>query len=754
MNKRKLVVIGNGMAGVRAVEEILAIYADKFEITIFGKEPHPNYNRILLSKVLQGDTSIESITLNDWSWYEANQITLYTGDPVIQIDTEQKYVVSSKDRIVPYDELVIATGSLPFMLPLPGAKKEGVTAFRDIYDCGKMVEASKKYKKAIVIGGGLLGLEAARSLLNLGMQVDVVHIGDYIMDRQLDPMAAGMLQKELEAQGMNFLLKKHSAEITGHRRVKGLRFSDGSWREADLIVMAVGVRPNIEIAANTDIEVNRAIVVDDFMRTSIPNVYAVGECAEHRGFVYGLVAPLYEQGKALAAHICGQEHPGYQGSVLSTRLKVSGVDVFSSGEFMDSDETQSLQWLDGIKNTYKKIVVRNKKIAGAVLFGDISESARLLGMIQKKTDYTALEKEMNSTPGNKDERIASMADHDIVCTCNSVSKGTITRAVCEQELNSVDDIKSCTKASSSCGGCRPVVADILDFVKRNGAEVSAKEAVCACTEADHADIIETVQLYANESEEQLMRRLHWKTETGCEICRPAIQYYRGRYSRSLPDIKEKPQPDGTYMAAPRICGGITGAKQLRSIADTVEKYNVPLVKLAEGPRIELYGIKGKDIRAVREELSVSAPLYGEELRAVGTCAGIQYVKDAFQDSLGLGKRLEEKLKSYIFPARLVIAVSSGLRDEAKALQANVGLLGAPGGWELYAEGERLYSGMQEEETIRMTEVLLSYYHETAFYGESTEKWRDRLGITFIREEMLKRKGSAEEVKNKQAAAAF
>lgn len=754
MNKRKLVVIGNGMAGVRAVEEILAIHPNEFEITIFGKEPHPNYNRILLSKVLQGDTTVENITLNDWSWYKANRIALFTGEPVVQVDTNKKFVVTAKDRIVPYDELIIATGSLPFMLPLPGAKKEGVTAFRDIYDCDKMVESSKKYKKAIVIGGGLLGLEAARGLLNLGMNVDVVHIGDYIMDRQLDPAAARMLQKELEEQGMNFLLQKNSAEITGHKRVKGLRFSDGSWREADLIVMAVGVRPNTEVAAGTDIEINRAIVVDDYMRTNIPNVYAVGECAEHRGFVYGLVAPLYEQGKALAAALCKQEHAGYQGSVLSTQLKVSGVDVFSAGEFMDSDETQSMQWFDGIQNTYKKVVVRDNKIAGAVLFGDITEGAKLLGMIQKKTDYAVLEKEMQRGAGSKDEQIAAMADHDIVCACNGVSKGTIVGAVCEQSLESVDDIKACTKASSSCGGCRPVVAEILDFIRRNGTEEAKKLALCTCTEADHADVIEAIGLYPNELMEELMQRLGWKTEKGCGICQPALRYYMGIHSQRVTDIVEERQGDGTYMAAPRMYGGITGAEQLRHIADIVEKYEIPLVKLAVGPRMELYGIEEHAIAAVRAELSTAAPAYGKGLRAVGTCAGIRYTKGAMQDSLALGRKLEKQLESFILPEAVTIAVSSGLYDEAKSLQQEIGLIGAPAGWELYVSGERFYVSMQSEEAVQMTQSLLHYYQKTAFYGEAIEAWIERLGVILVREEALKRKNEGTVIQNQQAAAAL
>ncbi|UUZ93973.1 FAD-dependent oxidoreductase [Paenibacillus sp. P25] len=391
MGKQKLVLIGNGMAGVRCVEEILAIAPHRFEITIFGAEPHPNYNRIMLSKVLQGDTTVNDITINDWQWYIDNGITLHAGDPVVRIDTANRKVISQKGRTAEYDQLILATGSLPFMLPLPGADKPGVTAFRDINDCNKMLEASRSYKKAVVIGGGLLGLEAARGLLNLGMEVSVVHIFNYLMERQLTPTSAHMLRKELERQGMRFLLEKQTAKIFGKKRVEGLLFKDGSKVEADLVVIAVGVRPNIKLAADSGIETNRAIVVDDFMETNVPGVYAVGECAEHRGMVYGLVAPLYEQGKVLAKRICGVDTEGYPGSILYSQLKVSGVEVFSAGEIRDSEITTSVKAIDGIRNTYKKIAVRDNKIVGAVLFGDSGEGNKLLGYIKQQADVSVLE---------------------------------------------------------------------------------------------------------------------------------------------------------------------------------------------------------------------------------------------------------------------------------------------------------------------------------------------------------------------------
>lgn len=741
MDKRRLVVIGNGMAGVRAVEEILKINPDAFDITIFGKEPHPNYNRILLSKVLQGDTTVESVTLNDWQWYKDNDITLYTDEQVTRLCAEDRYVATAKNRIVPYDELIIATGSVPFMLPLPGAEKEGVTAFRDISDCEKMIEYSVKHSKAIVIGGGLLGLEAARGLLNLGMKVDVVHIAEHLMERQLDPQAAEMLRKELENQGMNFLLQTSSAEITGEERVDGIRFADGSWREADLVVMAVGVRPNTEITAETDIEVGRAIKVDDYMRTNLPNIYAVGECVEHRGSVYGLVAPLYEQGKALAAALCGQSHEGYHGSVLSTQLKVSGVDVFSAGEFAENEETVLLKWYDGVQNTYRKVVLRNQEVVGAVMFGDTSTGSDLLKMIQQKASYEEVEKEFAAPAADKDERIAAMADHDLVCACNGVSKGTIANAICDGELDNVDDVKACTKASSSCGGCRPLVGDILDYVQRFGAATNKKQSICTCTTADQAELFETVKQNSEDTQEEIMLRLGWATLDGCKTCRPAIQYYMGVHSAELPEITDERTADGTYMVSPRLHGGVIATEQLLKLTAIVEKYNIPLVKMAAGPRMELYGIPEEELDAVRAELAIGAHSYGHGLRAVSTSSGSRYEKNAMQDSLLLGFQLEKELELHRFPTEITIGISAGIDDQAKARREEVSLIGAPGGWELYGGSERFYTAMTMNEALSMTRALLILYQQTAFYLEELDDWVKRVGILSIREKMIYQKAT-------------
>lgn len=428
-----------------------------------------------------------------------NNITLYTGHTITHIDTEKQTVKSDQGVTVAYDELIIATGSNPFMLPLPGADKEGVIAFRNIQDCETMIEAAKKYSKAVVIGGGLLGIEAARGFINLGMKVDVVHIFDYVMERQLDQPASALLREALEEQGMNFLLKKESAEILGDTRVKGLRFKDGTETEADLIVMAVGIRPNVELAKASGIHVERGIVVNDYMETNIPHVYSVGECAEHRGIVYGLVAPLYEQGAVLAKRIVGVDTSPYEGSVVYTKLKVSGVDVFSAGEFVDGEGTKAIRIHDDFSGIYKKVVVKENKIIGAVLFGDTSDGTRLMKLIRDETDISEFDKTaILSEPGGANHSagagVAQMADDEIICGCNGVSKGTICAAIKEQGLTSVEEIKNCTSASRSCGGCKPLVSELLAYtLGEEYDQAASKETICNCTDLAHEEVVEAIR---------------------------------------------------------------------------------------------------------------------------------------------------------------------------------------------------------------------------------------------------------------------
>lgn len=756
MGKKQLVLVGNGMAGVRAIEEILSVSKDEFQITIFGSEPHPNYNRILLSKVLQGDTDIKDITLNDWNWYEENNIQLYTNETVSKVDPENKTVITDSGRIQPYDELILATGSVPFILPIPGADKKGVTAFRDIKDTDIMLAASKEYKKAAVIGGGLLGLEAARGLLNLGMDVSVIHLAPFLMERQLDATAGRLLQNELEKQGMTFLLEKQTEEIYGDDRVEGVRFKDGTSIEADLVVMAVGIRPNTKLGTESGIPVNRGIIVNDYMQTEIPHIYAVGECAEHRGIAYGLVAPLYEQAKVLAKQICGIDTNPYEGSVLSTQLKVSGVEVFSAGDFNESDDKKAIKVFDEQDGIYKKIVLRENQIVGAVLFGDSSEGNRLFSMIQKEADISETSKISILQPLNQEagtSLVAAMSDDEIICGCNGVSKGNIIHAIQEQGCSSTDEIKACTGASRSCGGCKPLVEELLQYTLGSDFDASAqKEAICGCTSLSRDEVVEEIKAKGLSHTKEVMNVLGWKTPEGCSKCRPALNYYLGmvnptkyedeRTSRFVNErMHANIQKDGTYSVVPRMYGGVTNSHDLRKIADVVDKYEIPLVKMTGGQRIDLIGVKKEDLPKVWSDLDMpSGYAYGKTLRTVKTCVGEQFCRFGTQDSMALGIALEKKFEGLNTPHKVKMAVSACPRNCAESGIKDLGVVGIDGGWELYVggnggthlrAGDLLMKVKTDEEVLEIAGAYLQYYRETANYLERTSAWLERVGLSHV-----------------------
>ncbi len=757
--REKIVLVGNGMAGVNAIEHILKLAANKYEITIFGEEPHPNYNRILLSTVLAGDAQIEDIVMNSYEWYESNGIKLYAGHKVTQIDTDAKTVTSDQGVTVSYDKLIIASGSKPFMLPLPGADKEGVMGFRTIGDCEMMKDASQKYKKAIVIGGGLLGLEAARGFLNLGMEVDVIHIGDCLMERQLDPTASKLLQKSLESQGMNFLLNKQSSDILGDTRVTGLKFKDGSSVKGDLLVMAVGIKPNVELAKECGIEVQQGIVVNDYMETSVPDIYAVGECAQHRGIAYGLVAPLYEQGAVLAKHLVGVETKPYEGSVVYTKLKVSGVDVFSAGQFIEDEETKVIRVHDDWTGVYKKVLVKDNKIVGAVLFGDTADGTRLMKLIKDETDISGFGKsailtDSDSAGGSAGSSVADMSDDEIICGCNGVDKKTICSAIKEQGLSTVEEVKNCTSASRSCGGCKPLVSELLAYTL--GAEYDAaavKDTMCGCTDLSRDEIVQGIREKGLTHVREVMNVLGWKHEMGCSKCRPAVNYYLGmiypdtyqddRTSRFVNErMHANIQKDGTYSVVPRIYGGVTTPEDLKRIADVAVKYNVPKVKLTGGQRIDLLGVKKEDLTPMWADLDMpSGYAYGKALRTVKTCVGQEFCRFGTADSMGMGIRMEKRFERLNTPAKVKMAVSGCPRNCAESGIKDLGVVAIDGGWELYAggnggvklrAGDLLVTVKTEAEVIEYTEAYLQYYRETGIYGERTSEWVERMGLDHIR----------------------
>ncbi len=398
-SKKKLVVIGNGMAGIRTVEEVLRLDAAHFEVTVFGAEPHGNYNRILLSPVLSGEKQFDDIITHPRSWYAANDISLHAGDPVVAIDRKRRVVKARSGLEVSYDRLLLATGSRPFMIPVPGHQLPGVIAFRDIHDVDAMLAMARRCSRAVVIGGGLLGLESANALRRQGMEVTVVHVTDSLMERQLDRPAAHLLRSALEQRGIRFLMRAQTAGILGSQCVTGVSFTPGADADpdapaqidADLVVMAVGIRPNVELAQRAGLHCERAIVVDDTLQSlSDPRIYAVGECVQHRKATYGLVAPLYEQARVCAAHLVGLGHSRYAGSVTSTRLKVTGIDLFSAGEFIGGADTEDLVFRDARRGVYKRLVLRGPRLVGVVLYGEVQDGPWYFELIHKAIDISSM----------------------------------------------------------------------------------------------------------------------------------------------------------------------------------------------------------------------------------------------------------------------------------------------------------------------------------------------------------------------------
>ncbi len=766
--KQRLVLVGNGMAGVRVLEELLELAPDRYEITVFGAEPWPNYNRIMLSPVLAGEKSVEEIILNDAAWYQERGIALHTGDPVVEIDRVKRRVVSASGRQVPYDRLLLATGSNPFIVPVPGSDLPGVLGFRDIADVEAMQAAARRYRKAAVIGGGLLGLEAANGLMANGMEVTVVHLMDILMERQLDATAARMLQASLEARGMRFLMETQTAAVLGEERATGLRFADGSEIEADLVVMAVGIRPNIDLAQKAGLYCERGLVVNDTMQTFDPRIYGVGECVQHRGQCYGLVAPLFEQAKVAANHLAELGIARYEGSVTSTKLKVTGIDLFSAGEFNEGPGDETLVLQDPARNVYKKLVVRDDRIRGAVMFGDTLDGTWYFQLLREGADISDFRKTILfgqhdlGDAGHGDEtRVMALPDSAEICGCNGVCKGEIVDAIQTQGLFTLDEVRAHTKASASCGSCTGLVEALLASTVGEGYEAQpSKKPLCGCTDYSHEEIIRAIAEQELKTMEAVRRFLEWRTPDGCATCRPALNYYLlARWPGEYHDdpqsrfINERAhgniQKDGTYSVVPRMFGGLCTPDQLRAIADVADKYQVPEMKLTGGQRIDLFGVRKEDLPAMWRDLSaagfVSGHAYGKALRTVKTCAGKAWCRFGTQDSTGLGVRLEELTWGSWMPHKFKLAVSGCPRNCAEATIKDFGVVCVDSGYELHVGGnggikvrvtDLLTKVDTEEAVLEHCGAFIQMYREEAHYLERTAPWVERVGLSHIKQRLL------------------
>jgi len=768
MSKQRLVVIGNGMAGARAVEEILARGGGElFEIVMFGEEPYGNYNRILLSNVVNGSQDATEIFLNSLSWYEENRIRLHAGVKIEKIDRVSKLVHGSDGTMTPYDKLLIATGSRAFIPPIKnlhdekGALKKGIFGFRTLDDCGAIITEARTARKAAVLGGGLLGLEAARGLLTHGCEVHVIHLARTLMNMQLDPPAAGMVKKAMEALGVHVHLEKATTEVLGNGRITGVKFKDDTVLDCDMLVVSAGIKPNSELAMQCGLTVERAIVVDNHMRSVDDfDVYVVGECAQHRGTVYGLVAPLWEQAKVLADHITGKNpSAGYYGSKLATKLKVMGVEVASMGLIEpEGVEDEVVQFSEPSRGQYKKLIVRKGRLVGAIMLGDLSKVAYLMQAFDKNTPLPDERLSLLFDIGAPAKKITfdEMADEAQVCNCNGVSKGKIGGCVSAGK-KTPKSVMEATRAGMGCGSCKSMVKDLVEwFCGGEAEEDPTVHYYVPSIPMTRRELTAAVLAQGLRSVSAVQNALAGGIEDAAS--KPALasllsivwkgEYEDERDARFINDrVHGNIQKDGTFSVIPEMAGGICTPAELRRIADAADRYHVPLVKLTGGQRIDLVGVKKEDMPAMWQDLAMPAgSAWGKHYRTCKSCIGSDYCRFGLGDSMALAVKVEKRFRGLDSPGKLKLATAGCPRNCSEALVKDVGAVAVgEGKWEIYvggAAGSHIRKGdlfavvESHDDVLKLSGRFIQYYRENAKYKERTYSFVERIGIAKLKAILL------------------
>ena len=756
-NRQKLVILGNGMAGARVAEEILKRGgAELFEITMIGAEPHGNYNRILLSNVLNGSQSAEEIVMNPIPWYRENGIKLIAGMPAIGIHRAKRTIMLLDSRQIPYDKLIIATGSRPFVPPIPGVDLYGVFVFRTLEDCTSIAKWAKDAKKAVVVGGGLLGLEAAKGLMTHGPEVHVIEMSPHLMAVQVDAAGGAILGKTVAGLGVTAHCGRVTTEILSDARSRacGVKFKDGDEVSCDMVVISAGIRPNGELAREAGLAVDKAIVVDDHMLTDDPDVYAVGECAQHRGKFYGLVSPIWEQCQVLADHITGvNRDAAYSGSFVATKLKVMGVNVASMGERDGQPGDEIVRYEEPDGGIYKKLIIRNGRLAGAMLVGDCETYDDLAAKLRSGEALPARRAELLfGSPAEcaTEFSFASMADDKQICDCNGVCKGKIVDAI-KAGKTTVQAVGKATRAGTGCGSCRKMVKGLIEAiageVKADPSEAWYVPAIPMEKQALAAEIRRRGLKAVSQVMEALATREDEKSKMGLAILLRALwgkEYIDERDCRFVNDrVHGNIQKDGTFSVIPRIYGGMTTADELVKIGNVAKKYHVPTVKLTGGQRIDLLGIKREDLPAIWKDLGmVSGYAYTKAFRTCKTCVGSEWCRFGTNDSTALGIAIEKKFQGLETPAKVKMAVSGCPRNCAESTVKDVGIIATEGGeWEIYVggaagvsvrKGDVLARVKSQEEAIRLTSRFVQYYQDHARYLERTYDFVPRIGIERLR----------------------
>ncbi len=761
----RLVVIGAGMASGRAMEHLLEANNELYDITLFGAEPRGNYNRIMLSPVLSGEKTYEEIVTHDAEWYESHGVDCRFGELVTSIDRMRKVVISEKGE-TPYDKLLIATGSNPFILPIEGRDLPGVMPYRDLGDVNQMTEmAGQKDAKAVVIGGGLLGLEAAAGLHAQGVHVTVVHLMDHLMERQLDASAGHLLERELSARGIDILCGAQTEMIVGDDKVEAIELKDGRVIKADMVIMAVGIRPNFGLAQTSGLRYNHGLLVNDEMKTDDPDVFAIGECVEHRGTCYGLVAPLYDMAKVAAKNMLGFSET-FEGVETATKLKVTGVDLYSAGDFAEAEGREEIVYRDATKGVYKRLVIEDNRIIGVVMYGDTADGTWFFGLLKDKTDISEMRDTLIFGPAfaggaalDPLAAVAALPDEAEICGCNGICKGTIVTAI-EGGATDLGAVRTTTKASGSCGTCTGLVEQLLSVTLGDDFAMPTSQPMCGCTDLTHEDVRRLIKSQELKSMPAVWQACNYKSSCGCHVCRPAVNYYllsdwpddykddgQSRFvnERNHANI----QKDGTYSVVPRMWGGITTANELRAIADAADKYNVPTVKVTGGQRVDLLGVKKEDLPAMWADLNaagmVSGHAYAKGLRTVKTCVGTDHCRFGTQDSTGLGIKIEKRMWGSWTPHKVKMAVSGCPRNCAEATCKDVGIICVDSGYEIGVGGaagmdlkeiERLAKVETEEEALDLIAAFTQLYRENAKYLDRPYKWIAKVGLDWVIERVV------------------
>lgn len=759
----KVTVIGNGMVGYKFCEKLIAKKLPQLELTVFGEEMFPAYDRVHLSEYFAGKT-LADLSMTEFPWYAENNITLHLGDPVTRIDREKKTVSSFSGKELEYDYLILATGSSAFVPSIPGIDKEGVFVYRTLEDLHLIQRHAPLSKKAAVIGGGLLGLEAAKAMLDLGIgDTHVIEFAPRLMPRQLDNNASIVLQQKLASLGITSHVGKNTIAVLGNESIRGLMFSDGSILHADILVISAGIKPRDELAKNSDLAVGHrgGIIVNDLLQTNDSSIFAIGECALHNGMIYGLVAPGYEMADVVVSNLCGGNKT-FTGFDMSTKLKLIGIDVASFGDpFIAGEDAKTIVFEDSHNGIYKRInfTPDGKQLLGGILVGDAEAYNMLQQVCRNKLALPPNPEDLIIKPkqgASPASGVGSLPDEALICSCENVSKGELCNAIGEHNCETVDALKKCTKAGTGCGGCVPMLKDILlHTMKEQGKYV--RNVLCEHFGYSRQELFDLVKLKQLKDFDAVLDVLG--KGDGCETCRPAISSILAslwnepvlkKENHTSQDTNDRflanIQKGGTYSVVPRIPGGEITPDKLMVIAQVAKKYNL-YTKITGGQRIDMFGAHVNDLPLIWEELVAagfeSGHAYGKALRTVKSCVGSTWCRFGLHDSVSYAIRIEERYRGLRAPHKIKSAVSGCIRECAEAQSKDFGIIATEKGWNLYVCGNGgskpqhallLASDLDSETCIKYIDRFLMFYIRTADPLARTATWLNKMegGIDYLR----------------------